>query len=362
MRKVLIIIIAAVIMLTSCRVMKKLKVVQVPKAKLQQKSIENDAAGAYDEGRYTDSILALKALIKKNPKNPKYWSQLGSAYAQLNQFGYAEYAYKKAIKHNPKNVKAMYNLSLVYSEKGAQHHALKTIQHALKIDPKNPLLQASLGNVLIDKEKYDKAKKIYTRIVDVKPDFDIGHFNLGVINYHERNLDEAEKNYKDVLKINSQDVDAKQNLAAIQILKHNYEDAIKNLKEVLNSNVVNDITLENAYYNLGVAYLRIKEYKKALNSFEMAIKIEPWDMAAYVNAAILSEELGLKKKAIKYWQKYDRLLPVNKRKQEIAERLKKLGVNYKPVETPTPVKKKKKKKKKIFDWNPLKKKKGKDKK
>jgi tetratricopeptide (TPR) repeat protein len=88
---------------------------------------------------------------------------------------------------------------------------------------------------------------------------------------------------------------------------------------------------------MGVAYLRLKKYKEALEAFESAISIEPWDMAAYVNAAIISEELGMKDKAIKYWQKYDRLLPVNKRKKEIQERLKKLGVKPAPAAQASPV-------------------------
>jgi tetratricopeptide (TPR) repeat protein len=169
--------------------------------------------------------------------------------------------------------------------------------------------------------------------VESRPDFDVGHFNLGIINYQERNLDEAKKNYEEVLKINPADSSAKENLSAICIIKNDYEEAVDLLLEVINSSPEDDMVLENAYYNIGVAYLRLKKYKDALDAFEAAISIEPWDMAAYVNAAILSEELGQKDKAIKYWQKYDRLLPVNKRKKEIQDRLKKLGVKPAPVTT-----------------------------
>lgn len=202
----------------------------------------------------------------------------------------------------------------------------------LKQTQKNPLIQASLGNILIDKEKYDKAKTVYKRIVKAKPDFDIGHFNLGVINFKERNLDEAEQNYLEVLRINPNDAEAKENLAAIYIIKNEYEKAIDYLKAVIDSNPEDDTTLENAYYNLGIAYVRTKKYKEALDCFEAAIKIEPWDMAAYVNAALIAEKLGHKDKAIKYWQKYDRLLPINKRKEEIKKRLEKMGVKIEEAE------------------------------
>ncbi len=354
MKKIMVFAAAALLLAASCKVMKKLPVVKVPQNVKEQKQAEKNAENTYKNGRYRQSVAILRALIKKDPKNPKYWSRLGSAYAQLNMFSYSEYAFKKAIQYNPKNIKAMYNLSVVYSEKGRRKHAMKMIQRALKIDPKNPLLQASLGNVLIDEEKYKPAKKVYERIVKVKPDFDIGHYNLGVINYQERKLDEAEKNYKDVLRIDSNDHEARQNLAAIEILKHDYENAVTHLKQVIRSNPGSDITLENAYFNLGVAYLRMKKFKDALSAFEMALKIEPWDMSAYVNAAIICEELGYKDKAIRYWKKYDRLLPINKRKKEIARRLKKMGVNYKPEPTPSPKpekkEEKKEKKKGFLNW------------
>ena len=110
-----------------------------------------------------------------------------------------------------------------------------------------------------------------------------------------------------------------------QKLQNKYEEAIEQLQEVIEMNPDDDITLENAYFNLGVANLRLQRYPEALKAFETAIDIEPWDMAAYVNAAIIAEELGQNEKAIKYWTRYDRLLPVNKRKKEIKEKLKQLG-------------------------------------
>jgi tetratricopeptide (TPR) repeat protein len=337
MKKLLITAAACLLVLgASCKTLKREITVKTPVTVDEQKSAETSAKSMYDEGKYDDAISYLQALIKKEPKNPVYWSQLGSAYAQMNAYKNSVYAYRQAIKFDPKNIKAMYNLSIVYSENGSHREAQKIIEQALKISPKNAMVQASLGNVLIDEEKFDKARKVYEQIVEAKPDFDVGHFNLGVINYQQRNLDAAQKNYEDVLKINANDSEAKENLAAIHIIKNDYEDAVDYLLEVVNSSPDDDITLENAYYNLGVAYLRLKKYKQALESFESAINIEPWDMAAYVNSAILCEELGYKDRAIKYWQKYDRLLPVNKRKKEIQERLKRLGAKIEATPEPAP--------------------------
>ena len=180
----------------SCTALQKHRVVETPKTPEQEVSLETQAKDFYEDGKYPEAIDNLRALLKKDPKNPKYWSQLGSAYAQINQLDYSIQSFQNAIKYDPKNVKAMYNLSIVYGEKGNPAQAMKTAKQALKLQPKNPLLQASLGNSLIDTEDYKNAKKVYSNIVTAKPDFEIGHFNLGIINYKERNLDEAKELYR----------------------------------------------------------------------------------------------------------------------------------------------------------------------
>ncbi len=296
--------------------LEKLNVVEVAE-------VEKKAQDLYMEGKYADTVSNLKTLIAENPKNPKYWGELGSAYAQLDQFTYSEFAFKRAIELDPKNVKAMYNLSVVYSEHGNDDEALKAVQKGLKVSPKNPLLQASLGNIMIDKNKLDSAQTIYERIVKAKPDFGEAHYNLGVINLKKNNLEEAAKNYQAALAIKPDDLEAKENLAAVYIMRQDYANATTALLEVIKANPASDVTLENAYYNLGIVYMKTDNYEGALEVFEKAINIEPWDMAAYVNAAIMAEQLGQYDKAEKYWKKYDRLLPVNKRKAQIKEKLEK---------------------------------------
>ena len=102
----------------SCTALQKHRVVETPKTPEQEVSLETQAKDFYEDGKYPEAIDNLRALLKKDPKNPKYWSQLGSAYAQINQLDYSIQSFQNAIKYDPKNVKAMYNLSIVYGENG----------------------------------------------------------------------------------------------------------------------------------------------------------------------------------------------------------------------------------------------------
>ena len=334
MKKLLIFALVFAAFFSSCKTMKRQKDSAVAENKIEErKTVEAEAKESYFSGKYQDSVTMLKALLEKDPKNGSYWNRLGSAYAQMQELDYAIFSFIQAVKLDKTNVKAMYNLSVVYSEKGYDEKAFDIARKALSVDPGNPYLQALLGNVLINEENLDKAKNVYERIVADKPEFEEAHYNLGVINYAQKNLGAAEKNYQYVLNLKPDDNEAKENLSAIYIMQNDYEKAISYLKQVIGSNPGDDIVLENAYFNLGIAYLKTSKYREALDSFEMAIKIEPWDMAAYVDAAIAAEQLGEKDKAVKYWTKYDRLLPVHKRKEEMKRHLEKMGVKLEPAPT-----------------------------
>lgn len=127
----------------SCKTMKRQISVKIPETKEEQISLEKQTEQLYNQGKYVEAVENLKALLEKDPKNPVYWNQLGSVYAQMNEYEYAIFSYKKALKYNPKNTKALYNLSVIYSEKGDADEALKMIKNAIKIDPKNPILYLS---------------------------------------------------------------------------------------------------------------------------------------------------------------------------------------------------------------------------
>src|SRR5208283_3040938 len=127
------------LLFASCVVYKGEKTAPVTLQNETTAAEEAEAASLYNEGKYVDAITRLNDLLEKDPKNPVIWGQLGSVYAQINQFEYAEYALKQTLKYDPKNIKAMYNLSIVYTEKGDEKKALKQVRQALKISPKNPL-------------------------------------------------------------------------------------------------------------------------------------------------------------------------------------------------------------------------------
>jgi len=99
------------------------------------------------------------------------------------------------------------------------------------------------------------------------------------------------------------------------LFSHNYYDNIKSPKELQSSkkNLDNIAKKQNEKYNeyiqQGIVFINRKEFQKAVNSFEMAIKIFDKDEIPYFNKGIALGEMELKEDAINCYQKALKLNP-----------------------------------------------------
>lgn len=118
--------------------------------------------------------------------------------------------------------------------------------------------------------------------------------------YKDWNYDSAIKNYDKLIKL-----DDKNNywLSAYYCNRGNayqkikeYEKAIESYNEAIKINSKD----HQFYYNIWNAYYRFKEYEKAIENYDKAIKINPDYKSAIENKSIASEELKEKKLKEKY--------------------------------------------------------------
>jgi tetratricopeptide (TPR) repeat protein len=123
--------------------------------------------------------------------------------------------------------------------------ALDLLLKAEKEDPENPHIHYNLGIAYLGKDLVDKSEQQFKEAIRLKPDFSEAYNYLGRI-YLYRGQTEA----------------------AIQSFQ-------KALSNVLYNNP------EKAYYNLGEAYMIKKEYAKAADQLERAVKLVPDYAPAY---------------------------------------------------------------------------------
>ena len=119
-----------------------------PTSVLSEQTNQERAEKFVKEGHYQEGLAAYKALIKSNPREPKYFFALGSCYQELRQYDRAHSFYAKAAALKPddqsyaaavRNVKAIKAAPLVQRGMEKQMHgdyagAIADYRASLKIN------------------------------------------------------------------------------------------------------------------------------------------------------------------------------------------------------------------------------------
>ena len=130
-------------------------------------------------------------------------------------------------------------------------------------------------------------------------------FNAAVKNHQKDNLQDAIKLYKKVIEINQNYPKAYNNLGLIFIRLKDYQKAKDCLKKAIEVDPKNI----DAINNLGGTFHLLEDYEGAKNCYKKAIEINPYDALAYNNLGVVFKELGKNLKAIDYFKTTKRIDP-----------------------------------------------------
>lgn len=200
-----------------------------------------------------------------------------------------------------------YQMGVSYLNENNVTGALVEFTEAEKVDQGNPELQNYLGLAYFRKNRFDLAEQKFLRAVALKPEFSEARMNLGLTYLQMKRWDEAVREFKQVTEdiFYQNQESASINLGIAYLNKGEYPKALTTLRSVVDSYPRNPIArvylgkvyftvdkvgqaideyqkaLElnkdyaNAHYQLGLAYLKIKDNKAALASFKEVLRIAP---------------------------------------------------------------------------------------
>ena len=102
-------------------------------------------------------------LIKNQPENPEYYFCAGAIFGSRNRMDLAENYYKKAISLNPKEAKYYVELGeMLYQEKKHREAGI-TLDEALRIDQNNVKALFFRGKALKDNKEYAEALRYFEK-------------------------------------------------------------------------------------------------------------------------------------------------------------------------------------------------------
>jgi Tfp pilus assembly protein PilF len=185
--------------------------------------------------------------------------------------------------------------------------ALELLLNAEKQDPRNPYIHYNLGIAYLAKDVENSAEQQFKEAIRLKPDYSEAYNSLGVI-YLKRGQTEPaiqcfQKALNNILYANP--ANAHYNLGSAYLSRKEYNKAAEQLERAVK--LVPDFAI--AYGSLGEVYAGLGRNADAKRSYRNAIQFAPNDPAAYLNLGKLLSRTGERAEARKMLNQVIRLAP-----------------------------------------------------
>ncbi len=151
----------------------------------------------------------------------------------------------------------------------------------------------NLGIGYLDELQYADALRSFSEVVKMRPDYADGHINVALTYIEWEKYEQARSSLEKALALSPGNARALYYLGLVERRAGNCDLEIEDLREVVEKYPVS----RDARRELGISYYQQHLYKEAREQFEALQAIDPDDLAAHYNLAVIYRRMGLKDKA-----------------------------------------------------------------
>jgi tetratricopeptide (TPR) repeat protein len=235
----------------------------------------NKGIKSFQSGQTMAAIKELKLARDQDPTYADPALYLGDIYHQeMDEFALAEKSYREALKRDPENIDTSYKL----------------------------------GAVLYDQKKYSEAATLFKTVVAKDPAYAKAWFRLGLSQQAQAKYADAVDSYMKSIRANPRMKMSKEDRGgaayhALGDLYARFGFYDKSLA-VYENGILNNKSAAQLYAGRGVAEQKLKRPSDAEDSFEKALELDPTNVAATFNLAVVKNALGQKADAMKVLESY----------------------------------------------------------
>jgi tetratricopeptide (TPR) repeat protein len=163
-------------------------------------------------------------------------------------------------------------------------------------DPKdNPdwMRWNNLGIAYLDQLQYDEAVRAFKHVIQLRTDYADGFINIGLANIEWEKYSDARQPLEQALKLSPENGRALYYLGLVERRSGNANSEVADLEQV----VAQYPEARDPRRELGISYYQQHRYEDAKQQFEALQRIDPDDLAAHYNLAVIYRRLGMKEKA-----------------------------------------------------------------
>lgn len=151
----------------------------------------------------------------------------------------------------------------------------------------------NLGIAFLDELQFADALHAFGEVVKLRPDYADGYTNLAVTNIEWEKYSAARSGLEKALTLSAGNARALYYLGIVERREGNTDAEVADLQQV----VAKYPASRDARRELGISYYQQHSYEDARQQFEALQRIDPDDLAAHYNLAVIYRRLGMKEKA-----------------------------------------------------------------
>lgn len=195
MKKIVLVILPAVLFLAACTTHEYLTPVNAKRASQLNAEL---GLGYMNEGQYQRAKYKLDKAIKYNPENPHAYHYMAELYRRLKAYDKAGHYYRKAMSLDPSDMNIQNNYGVYLCEIGKYEQAYKHFQKLVN----NPLYGAranayeNIGLCARREGKQDLAEKSFLSAIQLNPNMPKSLLQLAEINYDQGHISQAYNYYE----------------------------------------------------------------------------------------------------------------------------------------------------------------------
>jgi tetratricopeptide (TPR) repeat protein len=221
-------------------------------------------------GHPAEAIAHMKGAISQQANDPQLRDDLGSLYAQAQDWAHAEQEFSHAIRLRPEFAAAHLHLGFVLQAE-QKPNAMQEWLEACKLAPEDANVALVVGKAIADAGEDEQAAPILERAHDLAPRATAAAYQLALVLQRLNRVQEAIPLLKSVVEAEPNNAEALVNLGLALSQAHEARDALPFLERATALQPEN----ATAHQNLAAAYLQGNETDAAIVELKAALKLSP---------------------------------------------------------------------------------------
>jgi tetratricopeptide (TPR) repeat protein len=266
----------------------------------------------------------LEASVARGHDSAPVYALLAEVYEQSGHLENAIPALRLAIERDPKSEKYRFDYGVLLTNSSAPGAAVIRLEESLKLFPSSPRLWFALGFANFRLDKDQEAERALRKVIELDPKFAPAFAYLGLLRAKMGAYKEAISLYESALGVDRK-LAVVHHLIADAMLKMNSEGP--GIERHLRQSAEMDPTFTPARLSLGKLFMRSQRWTEAVLEFEQVIKLDPSVAEAYYQLGLAYGRLKRTAEAQSAMATFKRLSETQKQREdkELREVVKRLS-------------------------------------